>query len=136
MKHGQFRTPLAIVRGLGSAKDGTHHWWMQRLSAIALIPLCIWFVYSLLSLMLYTDHARVAEWLAAPLPAMLMLLMIIALFYHSKLGMQVIIEDYVHKESWKIALLILNNFAMWVLGVISAFAVLKLHFLDVVSQGV
>ena len=91
------RTPLGRVRGLGSAKEGTAHWWAQRLTAIALVPLVLWFAVSLIVLA-GADHATVAAWLRDPVAAVLMLLLILAGFHHAQLGMQVVIEDYVHSE--------------------------------------
>src|SRR5690606_5979046 len=82
------RTPLGRVRGLGSAKEGSHHWWMQRVTAVALVPLTLWFVASLLCLA-GADHAPAADWLASPLTAVLMLLLIVATFHHLQLGVQV-----------------------------------------------
>ena len=131
----KLRSSLSTVRGLGSAKDGTHHFWVQRLTALALIPLSIWFVYSLLDLMVTGSQQTVAEWFAAPHAALIMTFFIIALFYHAKLGLQVVIEDYVHCECNKLVLVI-NNFANIALAIISIMAVFKLHFLDVISSGV
>lgn len=127
------RTPLARARGLGSARDGTSHWWWQRLTAVALIPLSVWFVYSLFDMIINGDHESVITWLSAPIPAMLMVLLLVALFYHAKLGMQVIIEDYVHTEPFKIFLLLTNAFLMFIMAMTSIFAVVKIHFLDVLS---
>lgn len=132
----KLRTPLSQVRGLGSAREGTGHWWMQRVTALALIPLTGWFIYSLLTSLLGGDPVKVAEWLSHPLPAIALLLLLSAMFYHSKLGIQVIIEDYVHCEGKKIFLLLLNNFTHITLAVIAAFAVVKLHLLDISSIGV
>lgn len=121
------RTPIGRVRGLGSAKDGTEHFWMQRVTAIALVPLMIWFVASLVA-MTGSGYGAVQDWLGSPLVAILMLLMITAGFYHLKLGLQVVIEDYVHSEGLKIAALLLNTFFCLVVGVAAAFAVLKIAF--------
>jgi succinate dehydrogenase / fumarate reductase membrane anchor subunit len=121
------RTPISRVRGLGSAKEGTHHWWMQRITAIALIPLGIWFVVSLIYLA-GADHAVVSAWLANPLTAVLMLLLIIAVFHHLHLGVQVVIEDYIHGEAAKMACLIGLKLASFALGTAAAFAVLKVAF--------
>lgn len=132
----KLHSPLSRVRGLGSAKDGTHHWWLERISALALVPLCIWFVYSLMDVIVASDQRHIAEWLAGPIPAMAMLLFIGAMFFHSRLGIQVIIEDYVHAPRSKYFLLLLNSAAHWILALACAFAVLKLHFLDVTSAGV
>jgi len=121
------RTPISRVRGLGSAKDGTHHWWMQRLTAIALVPLTIWFVVSMICLA-SADHATVSAWLATPLTAVLMLLFVIATFYHLQLGLQVVIEDYIHGEAVKMTCLIGLKLASFALGVAAAFAILKVAF--------
>ena len=127
MSNDSLRTPLGRVSGLGSAKDGTHHWWMQRLTAIALIPLVVWFVASLLSL-IGAERAMLVEWLSNPLAAILMVLFLATGFYHMKLGMQVVIEDYIHTEWRKVAMLVFNAFACIFLGVASILAVLKLSF--------
>lgn len=121
------RTPLGRVRGLGSAKEGTAHWWAQRLTAIALVPLVLWFAVSLI-ILTGADHAAVAAWLGNPAAAVLMLLLILAGFHHAQLGMQVVIEDYVHTEWLKLALLMTVKFAAIALGVGAAFSVLKIAF--------
>ncbi|MFN3233196.1 MAG: succinate dehydrogenase, hydrophobic membrane anchor protein [Alphaproteobacteria bacterium] len=121
------RTPIGRVRGLGSAKDGTEHFWMQRVSAIALVPLILWFTVSLVT-MTGAGYVDVVTWLSSPLVAILMLLMITAGFYHLKLGLQVVIEDYVHSEGLKLAALLLNTFFCLAVGVAAAFAVLKIAF--------
>lgn len=132
MKNTSIRTPLARVRGLGSAKDGTSHWWAQRMTALALIPLGLWFVYSLMHLAVLGDSDAVAAWLQSPLSAIALIALLVALFWHARLGMQVIIEDYVHSEPVKMTLLIFNSFCMLGLGLISAVCVLKLHLLPIV----
>ena len=119
------RTPLGRVRGLGSAKEGTAHWWAQRLTAIALVPLVLWFAVSLIVLT-GADHATVAAWLRDPVAAVLMLLLILAGFHHAQLGMQVVIEDYVHSEGLKLALVTTVRFAAVALGIGAAFSVLKI----------
>jgi len=121
------RTPISRVRGLGSAKDGTHHWWMQRLTAVALIPLTIWFVVSMIRLA-GADHAVVSAWLANPVTAVLMVLLVIATFHHLQLGMQVVIEDYIHGEAAKVMCLVGLKLASFALGVAAVFAVLKVAF--------
>jgi succinate dehydrogenase / fumarate reductase membrane anchor subunit len=119
------RTPLGQVRGLGAARNGTAHWWMQRLTAVALIPLGIWLLASLVALV-GADHATVVAWLDRPVPAILMILMVTAGFYHLKLGLQVVIEDYVNAESSKLILQVLVNFACIGFGFACVFAVLKI----------
>ena len=126
------RSPLARVRGLGSAKEGTSHFWWQRITALALVPLSIWFVYSILFLLTLdvpTGQQTVATWFASPLQALAMAILLLALFYHAKLGMQVIIEDYVRKPAYKFPLLLFSNFVLFALAAISILSVLKLHFL-------
>lgn len=121
------QTPLKRVKGLGSAKSGTEHFWMQRLTALALAPLGIWFVYSLLML-IATAHEGVVEWMRQPLNTTLLALMAATVFYHSKLGIQVVIEDYVHAEWLRFTSLILNNFIHVLLGVAAVISVLRVAF--------
>jgi succinate dehydrogenase / fumarate reductase membrane anchor subunit len=119
------RTPLARVRGLGSAKDGTAHWWAQRLTAIALVPLSLWFVISVICL-IGADYASFTGWLSGPVSGGLMILLIGATFYHAALGLQVVIEDYVHQDCVKIAALVAVKFACAALGLVAALSVLKI----------
>lgn len=119
-------TPLARVRGHGSAKEGAHHWWVQRLTAVALIPLSIWFMSSLFTLMPANYH-MVVQWFDSPTVTLLMLLLVIALFYHAQLGMQVILEDYVHDAPFQVIALILNKLIFLVFGIITVLAILTLH---------
>ena len=121
------RTQLSEVRGLGSAKTGTGHFWMQRLTALALIPLTLWFVASLAS-MGSADYADTVAWVKSPLTSVLLLALIAATFHHMQLGLQVIIEDYVHAEGLKIASLIVMKCGSVLLGLAAAFAVLKVAF--------
>ncbi len=123
----RLENPLARVRGLGSAKDGTEHWWLQRLTAIALVPLTVWFIASLIA-HAGAEHAAVAAWLGQPLPALLMIVFTATAFWHLKLGLQVVIEDYVHGEAAKITLLVLNNFGCILLALACVLSVLKLMF--------
>ncbi len=124
---GKMRTPLSRVRGLGSAKSGTEHFWRQRLTAVANIPLTIGFVLIVMAL-LGRNHAAVMQILGSPLIAIIMLLFIASVTYHMRLGMQVIIEDYVHDEIWKLVLLMANTFFTIAIGVICAFALMKISF--------
>lgn len=100
-----FKSPLGRARGLGSAKSGTGHWAAQRLSAMALVPLVLWFVWSLLC-QAGADHAGFTAWLGQPHVAVLMSAFTLALFYHAQLGLQVVIEDYVHQEFAKLGALV------------------------------
>lgn len=121
------RTDLGRVRGLGSAKEGVAHWWSQRISAIALLPLSLWFVYSAVTLV-GVDHAGFKVWLNTPGSILMMSLFVIALFYHMQLGLQVVIEDYVHSERNKIVSLILNKLAAVFFAVSSIIALIKVAF--------
>ncbi len=121
------RTPLARARGLGSAKEGSHHWWHQRLTAIALVPLSLWFIFSLIS-MVGADYMTVVYWLRLPYVSVLLILFIVALFYHTVLGLQVVIEDYIDSEWQKIACIILVKF-LGVIGVLaSVLSILNVFF--------
>lgn len=120
-------TRLAKVRGLGSAKDGTHHWWAQRLTAVALVPLTIWFALAVAG-MAGAGADVAAAWVADPLNTILLLCLIAATFHHVQLGIQVVIEDYMHAEGVKIATLMLVKFACAILGVACAYAVLRVAF--------
>jgi len=123
----EHRTPLARVRGLGSAKTGTAHFWHQRLTAVANVPLTIAFVLIVVAL-LGRNHAAAQQILATPLVAIVMLLFIGSITYHMRIGMQVIIEDYVHEETAKLALVMLNTFFAVAVALASAYAIFKLSF--------
>jgi succinate dehydrogenase / fumarate reductase membrane anchor subunit len=125
--HGM-RSPLGRVVGLGSAKEGVDHWWRQRLTAVALVPLVLWFVIALVAHVGVGRREAVA-WLGSPIPAILMVLLIGAGFYHAALGLQVVVEDYVHREWSKLTLLIAMRFACVLLGVAGIFAILRMAFL-------
>ena len=122
-----FRTELGRVRGLGTAKEGVHHWWMQRVSAVALIPLTLWFVIALVA-HIGADYTATRAWLGSPITFGLMVLLIGATFYHAQLGLQVVIEDYVENEALRFGLIIIMKLASVVLTVLGIFAVLKLSF--------
>ncbi len=117
------RTPLGRVRGLGSAKEGTHHWWMQRVTAIALVPLTLWFVVSVIGLV-GKPYAAVAGWIGNPIVSVFLILMVIATFYHAWLGIQVVVEDYVHAKAVKITSLLLVKFLCFVLAAASIYSIL------------
>jgi len=118
----ELRSSLGRARGLGSAKEGVGHWWAQRLTAIALVPLSIWFVISAVSLT-GADHAAFQAWMGIFGNALLMILTVTVLFYHAALGMQVVIEDYVHHPLWTPALLIGVRFGLYALAASSILAV-------------
>jgi len=118
------RSPLGRVQGLGSAKDGTGHWWAQRVSAVALIPLTLWFMFSLLSLPAL-DYATVRTWLSYPLSGLLAVLLVGALAYHSYLGTIVVVEDYVPSAGARIFTLMLLRFLYVLVGGACIFAILR-----------
>jgi succinate dehydrogenase / fumarate reductase membrane anchor subunit len=121
----KFRTPLYNVRGLGSAKSGTHHWWMQRVTALALLPLMLWLAWSLASLSAL-DYMAARAWVASPITSVLLISTLLALFYHANLGLQVVIEDYVHAEGVKFVSLIALKFVSVLLALASVLAVLRI----------
>lgn len=120
------RTPLKNVRRLGSAKEGADHFWLQRVTAVANLFLVVFLVWLLASLA-GADHATVKRQLANPLIALPLMLLVVSGVIHMRLGMQVVIEDYVRGEGRKIALLMLNTFFAILIGAASVFAVLKLN---------
>ena len=120
------RSPLGKVLGMGSAKEGVQHWWLQRLTSIALVPLTIWFVVSLLSLPSF-EHVTVVSWMAQSSTALLLILFILVATWHSQLGVRVVVEDYVHGGS-KTLTLVLITFIHAVVAAAGIFAVLKVAF--------
>lgn len=116
------RSPLAGARGLGSAKTGVDHWWTQRVSAAALVPLTLWFVASLIA-HLGADYTSVTNWLTSPFSATLMMLYLAAIYYHAQLGLQTVVEDYVHTELTKLTMLIGLQFFNTLLAVASVVSV-------------
>ena len=127
MAAGKMSTPLARVRGLGAAKSGTEHFWRQRLTAVANVPLTIAFVLILVSL-LGRNHAAAAQILGSPLVAIIMVLFVISITTHMRIGMQVVIEDYVHDEPWKVIMLMANTFFSLAVALASVYGILKLSF--------
>ncbi|MBU2533394.1 MAG: succinate dehydrogenase, hydrophobic membrane anchor protein [Alphaproteobacteria bacterium] len=121
------RTPLKKVRALGSAKEGADHFWQQRLTGVANVFLATWLVW-LIATLAGSDHAAFKQALTNPLTAIGLLLLVLSGAFHMRLGMQVIIEDYVRSEGSKILLLMLNTFFAIAIGLASTFAILKLSF--------
>lgn len=119
------RSPLGRAIGLGSAKEGVEHWWLQRITAVALVPLSLWFVIAIIRLV-GADVDRVRDWVGNPLPAILLVLLLIATFWHAALGLQVVIEDYIHAELTKLGLLIVLRLGCFSLAVAGIFAVLAM----------
>jgi len=120
------RTPLGHVVGLGSAKGGVHHWWWQRLTSIALVPLTIWFTVSILSLP-SLDHLTLVAWMAQSWTALLLIVLVLVATYHSQLGVQVVVEDYV-SGGMKTLTLVIVTFVHLLLAVAGVFAILKVAF--------
>ena len=120
------RSPLGRAIGLGSAKEGVAHWLAQRVSAVALVPLALWFVAALIRLIGGGDFDRMQNWVGRPLPAILLVLLLIATFYHAALGLQVVIEDYVHGELARLGLVVLVRLACFAFAVAGIVAVLGL----------
>lgn len=123
----QMRSPLGRVLGLGSAKEGVEHWWRQRTTALLLVPLTLWFVISAIGL-IGADRAAIAAWMHNPMAAVLMILLIVATFYHAALGLQVVIEDYVHGEAARITTLLVMRLLCILFVLRGVLAVLKLAF--------
>lgn len=119
-------TSIGRVRGLGSAHEGTHHWWQQRLTAGANLLLMLWLIASLI-LLPKLDYATVQAWLASPLAAVPMILLVISVFYHLKMGLQVVIEDY-ERDARRIVLMTLLNFFAIAAAVFAIFSILKVAF--------
>ena len=118
------RSPLSKAVGLGSAKHGFSHWWWQRVTAIALVPLTLWFIFSVLSL-IGGSHAAASAWLSSPINATIMLLFVLTALFHAQTGLQVVIEDYIHTKWMNLSLLLLIKFASVIMAVLAIISVLK-----------
>lgn len=127
MALGQMRSPLGRVLGLGSAKEGVEHWWRQRTTALLLVPLTLWFVIAVIGLV-GADRAALVAWLHNPMAAVLLILLIVATFYHAALGLQVVIEDYIHGEAAKLVTLLVMRLLCLLFVLRGVLAVLKLAF--------
>jgi succinate dehydrogenase / fumarate reductase membrane anchor subunit len=125
--NSDLRTPLSRARGLGSAKQGVHHWWAQRITAVALIPLVAWFAISLIMLS-GADYAVVRAWIGSPVVMVLLTLTIVIGLHHGQLGMQEVVEDYVHSEGMKLALIVLLRFIAVFFGLAAIVAILRIGF--------
>ncbi len=119
------RTPLSRAKGLGSAKEGVTHWWRQRLTSILLLPLILWLTFSFAALP-QADHATMVAWVASPAVTIGLVLLIAALFYHTQLGLQVIIEDYVPSHGWRTGAIVAVGLFCLLFAVIGVIAVLKI----------
>jgi succinate dehydrogenase / fumarate reductase, membrane anchor subunit len=120
-------SPLNRVLGLGTGKGAAEHWWLQRVTAVALLPLGLWFAYELLTLSAF-DYASVTAWVQRPLTSILLILMVLAVGYHSALGVQVVVEDYVTGKGMRAATLMASTLAHFGLTIAAVFAVLKVAF--------
>jgi succinate dehydrogenase / fumarate reductase, membrane anchor subunit len=118
-------SPLSRVLGLGSAKGGAEHWWLQRVTAIALVPLGIWLALALVSLPDYS-YGTLRTWVSQPVTAVLLILTVISVIYHSKLGVQVVVEDYVRAKALKVASLMLSTLLHIAVAVAAVFAILRI----------
>jgi succinate dehydrogenase / fumarate reductase membrane anchor subunit len=123
----RMETPISRARGLGSARSGAHHWWLERLTSVSTLLLFVWFFASLLRLP-SLGHEAVTQWLGSPLAAVPMLLLIVSTFWHLKLGLQVAIDDYVHGEGSRLFSIVLLNFFTIAGAALAFFAVLKIAF--------
>jgi succinate dehydrogenase / fumarate reductase membrane anchor subunit len=127
MARKQTRTSFDRTQGLGSAREGVGHWWMQRMTALALIPLTLWFTASLIA-RAKDDYGAFILWLRAPFTSVLMVLLLIALFYHMALGLQVVVEDYVHTDRIKIPTVVVIHVASFALAVAGIVTTLRIAF--------
>jgi len=121
----KYRSPLSKAVGLGSAKHGFSHWWLQRLSAVALIPLTFWFAYSVICLSGNASYEAAIAWLSSPFNATLMLLFTLTALFHGQTGLQVVIEDYIHAKWLNLILLISVKFAAVIMAVFAVISVFK-----------
>ena len=123
----QFRSHLRHARGMGSAKEGTHHWLAQRVTALALLPLTFWLVFSLVTLSL-EGHLEFITWLSSPISGTLMILFLLVSFHHGQLGIQVVVEDYISNITIRRTLLILTKFISYLLATLGIVSVLRIIF--------
>jgi len=119
------RSPLGKAIGLGSAKHGFGHWWWQRVSAVALVPLCIWFVYSVLCLV-NAEYADVVAWFQSPVQTSLMIVFVLTLIYHAQTGLQVVIEDYIHQKAVNLIMLYGVKFLSVLMAVVAVVSIFRI----------
>jgi len=119
------RSPLGTAKGLGSAKEGLHHWWAQRVTAVALIPLTIWFAFKV-AVLSQSDYQTVIECVGSPWSAALLVSLIVAAFYHAALGMQVIFEDYISHKAARVGAIMATNLLLFLLGAAAVIAVVRI----------
>jgi succinate dehydrogenase / fumarate reductase membrane anchor subunit len=124
----EYRTALKEVRGYGAAKYGTGHWIAQRLTAIALVPLLLWFCFSLLYTVFSADYAGAVDWIGRPWNMLALILLVGVVFYHSNLGLKIVVEDYVHRPLTKTATLVVLRLCNFLLAVAGILAVLRIGF--------
>ncbi|MEQ1620374.1 MAG: succinate dehydrogenase, hydrophobic membrane anchor protein [Methylococcales bacterium] len=123
-----YRAPLAKARGLGSAKSGTHHWWLQRVTAVALVPLSYWLIV-FLDLSFKATYQQLVAWLASPINTVALIIWVLMVFYHAALGLQVVIEDYIAAGGLKIATIWLVNLTLLMLAVTALLGVFRISLL-------
>ncbi len=128
------RSPMSKVLGLGAAKEGAGHWWSQRVSAVGLVLLAPWFLFSLISLG-DLGYANVTSWIAAPFNTVLLSLLVLTVTYHAQLGLQVVVEDYVPHKGTRMLVMLVINFALLLLGVLGVLSVLRIAFATVSGNG-
>lgn len=121
------RSPLGKVIGMGAAKSGASHWWSQRVSAVGLVLLAPWFLFSLIALG-DLSHATVVAWIASPVNTVLLSLLVATLCYHAQLGLQVVVEDYVAQKGPRMAVMLVVNFGLVLLAVTGVLSILRIAF--------
>ena len=119
------RTYLGRAKGLGAAGSGVHHWWAERVTSVALIPLTLWFVFSVVAMAGHTQP-EIVQWISHPLVAVLLIALILASFHHTQLGLQVVLEDYVHQEGQRLIAILAMKAVVYFFGLLALLAVLKL----------
>lgn len=125
------RSNLGRVRGLGSAHHGAMHWWAERLTSLALIPFCVWFVIELVGNLLGASPQALQQWISSPVVAILLAALTSILFVHTKMGLQAVIEDYIHCEATKLIVTLFKNTVVYALMLGTLAAIAKLHFVGI-----